>query len=98
MANAFRFVPIAAEARFEGNVRELFDVVGEPTLLICLPEKLGVREARAQDLFMPLTYEARAVLVEIYDRKEMRLKFPTAVLDGKVFLMIAHHGNRDFGR
>src|SRR5690348_10912739 len=98
VANAFGLIAIAAEARFEGDVLEFIRIVGEPTLLIRLPKELGVREASAQDFLMPLTHEAGAVFVQIYDREEMRLKFAAPVLDGKVFLVIAHHGNRDFRR
>src|SRR5258708_27681850 len=48
-ADALDLVTVTAEARFVGDAFELRQIVGEPTFLIRLPEKLRVREACAED-------------------------------------------------
>jgi hypothetical protein len=94
-ADAFDFVAIAAEAGFVGNTLELREIVGEPTLLIGLPEELGVGETCAENALVPGTDDALRVAGDIDDREEVRGEVSVLFLDGELFLVIAHDGYQD---
>ncbi len=66
--DAFDLVAITAETRFVGDAFELRQIVGEPTFLIRLPEKLCVGEARAKDTFVAGADESLGVLIDIDHR------------------------------
>ena len=71
-ADAFDFVAIAAEPRFVGDPFQLGQIVGQPTFLIRLPEKLGVGEARTKDALVAGADQPFGVLVDIDDGQKVR--------------------------
>ena len=97
-AHALHFVEITSEPALVGNVRELRQVVGEPTLLIRLPEKLRVRKARTQHSLVSRPHQPLRVFVEIYHREKIRCQPPAASFQRKIFLMVAHHRNQNLIR
>ena len=71
-ADAFDFVAITAEPRFVGDPFQLGQIVGQPTFLIRLPEKLGVGEARTKDALVAGADQPFGVLVDIDDGQKVR--------------------------
>ena len=82
---------VASELRLEGNLREFWKIVGEPTLLICLPKEARVSKARAKDTFMPAGHNSVSVAIQIDHGEEVRCELAVAASRGKILLMIPHH-------
>src|SRR6266852_3984640 len=62
-AHTLNLVPIASEARLVGHPLQLWQIVGEPTFLIRLPEELRVGEARSKNAFVAGADQSLRVLV-----------------------------------
>src|SRR6266481_36496 len=97
-AQALDLVPIAAEARLVGHPLQLWQIVGEPTFLICLPEELCVGEARSKNAFVAGADHSLRVLVHIDDRQEVWRQFPILLFNGEILLVIAHDRHQNLVR
>src|SRR5208282_2665373 len=99
VTHALDFEAVAAEAGFVKDGVELGDIVGEPTFdLVGGPEEASIGETRAENAFVSGAHGAAEVAVGIDDGEEVRRQRGIFFLKGKIFLMVAHHGNQDFGR
>src|SRR5204863_6842271 len=97
-ADAFDFVAIAAEPRFVGDTFEFGQIVGQPTFLIRLPEKLCVGEARAKDALVAGADHPFGVLIDIDDGQKVRSQLAVLLFHGEILLVVAHDGDQDFVR
>ena len=66
--------------------------------LIGLPEKTGIVEAGAQHAFMPVTDDAGGIAVGVQHGQKVRREAAARVLDGKIFLMVAHDRDQNLFR
>src|ERR1700730_16264745 len=62
-AHALDFIGVASELRVESDLGQFGEIVGEPTLLIGVPEKLGIREPGAQHTFVTRLDQTLSVAV-----------------------------------
>ena len=60
-ANALDLVQVAAQTGFVGDLIEFVQIVGQPTFLVCVPEKLRVRKTRAEDALVPRANDAAGI-------------------------------------
>ena len=67
-------------------------------LLVGLPEKSRVVEARPQHTFMPVANDPLRISIGIQHRQEVRLQFVISIFNRKIFLVIAHHCDQNFLR
>ena len=95
-ADAFHFVAVTPQPRFVHDAFEFRQIVGQPTFLIRLPEKLRVRQTGAQHSLVAGTHQPLGIFGKIDDREKMRRDFPALLLDGEILLVPAHHGNQNF--
>src|SRR5437879_6300330 len=91
LAHALDLIAVATETRLVSDVRQLRQIVGEPTFLIRLPKKTRVSKASAQHPLMPGSDQTFRIALQVDHGKEMRRQSALTVLDGKVLLVIAHH-------
>ncbi len=97
-AHTLDLVPIAAEARLVGHPLQLWQIVGEPTFLIRLPEELRVGEARSKNAFVAGADQSLRVLVHIDDRQEVWRQFPILLFNCEILLVIAHDRHQNLVR
>src|SRR4029077_21037479 len=71
-SHPFNLIAIAPELGLERDSPQLRKIVGEPTFLVCLPEKSGVRKPRSQHSLVPRTNQPCSVLIQINDGEEVR--------------------------
>ena len=90
------FIAVASQARFVSDRRELRQIIAQPDLLIRLPEKLRIRESRAQYAFVAGTHQTFGSLRQIDHSQKMRRQLPVARFQGEIFLMVAHYGQQNF--
>src|SRR5262249_40557106 len=91
-------VVIATQVLLEGDVSPRLKSFQQGSLLIALPEKPGIIEASAQHALVTVTNQAVGTAVAVEDGKKMREQLSVGVLEGEVFLVIAHHRDPPFLR
>jgi hypothetical protein len=67
-------------------------------LLIRLPEKAGVVEARTKHTLVAMTDEPLRIFISIQHRKKMRQQLAARIFQRKIFLVVAHHRDQYFFR
>ena len=74
------------------------DAIGERDLLIGLPEETGIIEAGAKHALIAVTDQSVGVAVGVKYGKEMRSQLSICILQGEIFLVVAHDGDQYFFR
>ena len=93
-----RFFVIAAQVFLEGHCLQQINALIERGLLVGLPEKSRIVEARPQHPLVAMPDQSLGIAVGIQHRQEMRQQLAAGIFHRKIFLMVAHHRDQHFFR
>ena len=96
--HAHRLVIVAAKIFLEGDVTQQMNALAKGLFLVRLPEEAGIVEARAQNAFVAVPDQSFGVASRVEHGQKMGQQFPVGIVDGEIFLVVAHHRDQDLFR
>ena len=96
--HAARFLVVVAKVFLKSNVPERIETFQQGALLIGLPEKASIVEARPQHALIAVPNKRLRISIGIQHRQKMGQQLTARIFQGKIFLMIAHDGDQHFFR